>query len=154
MRNCIFSLIFFITLFQNLSAQNKPKDSWWEKMDIGPTWMNTFDDYFGGKKRSGTLKGISIDLGEGWRGLFDTETLRLVRVSQETIEWGATPWTGAHGVIIAMGNQNPLQITATGSAWADPEGSFDDKRKLAGFGNMPHAMFTGHYLYGREVVLE
>ncbi len=154
MRYRIFSLIVLITLFQNLSAQNKPKDAWYEKMDIGPTWMNTFDDYFQGKKRDGAIKGISIDLGEGWRGLFDTETLRLVRVSQETIEWGGTPWSGQHGKIIAMGNQNPLQSTAIGSAWADTEGSFDDKRKLPGFGNMPHAMFTGHYRYGREVVLE
>lgn len=139
------------TLFsQTLTA----KDTWYEKMDIGPAWMNTFDDYFEGKKRGGTLKGISIDLGEGWRGLFDTESLKLVSVYQGSIEWGGTPWTGAHGPLVTLGNKEPLQITATGSGWADLEGSFEDKRKIKGFGNMPHAVFTGHYRHGREVVLE
>ncbi len=138
-----------------LFSQTLPaKDTWYEKMDIGPAWMNTFGDYLGENVRVGALKGISIDLGEGWRGLFDTETLQLVRVSQETIEWGGTPWTGSHGPLVRMGNKNPLQITATGSGWADAEGSFDDKRKLPGFGNMAHASFMGHYRYGREVVLE
>lgn len=154
MHKAFFSLLSLAALSTQISAQNKPKDKWFEKMDIGPAWMNTFGDYQGNEKRVGALKGISIDMGEGWRALFDTETLQLVRVSQETIEWGGTPWTGAHGSLIRMANKNPLQITATGSGWADAEGSFDDKRELKGFGNMPHAKFTGHYRHGREVVLE
>ncbi len=154
MRNSTLFLLISVALLQNLSAQNKPKGGWYENMDIGPSWMNTFGDYFGGAKRTATLKGISLDLGEGWRGLFDTETLQLVRVSQETIEWGGTPWTGAHGSFITMGNKTPLQITAKSSGWADADGSFEDKRSLKGFGNMPHAMYAGHYRHGREVVLE
>lgn len=154
MHKSITQLLAFSLLLQPLFAQKKPKDKWFENMDVGPAWMNTFDDYLDGKKRGGTLKGISIDLGEGWRGLFDTETLQLVSVYQGAIEWGGTPWTGAHGSLITMGNKTPLQITASGPAWADAEGSFEDKRKLKGFGNLPHAVFTGHYRHGREVVLE
>lgn len=154
MRNRILPIVLIFALVQSLSAQKKPKDTWYENMDIGPAWMNTFDDYYNGQKRGGTLKGISIDLNEGWRGLFDTETLQLVSVCQGAIEWGGTPWKGEHGSLITLANKEPLQISAPGSGWADSEGSFEDKRKLVGFGNMPHAVFTGHYRYGREVVLE
>jgi hypothetical protein len=154
MHRSIFPLLVFGLLLQTVSAAKKPKDVWFEKMDIGPAWMNTFDYYFDGKKSAGTLKGISIDLGEGWRGLFDTETLSLISIYQGTIEWGGTPWTGAHGTIVTMGNKESLQVAANGSAWADAEGSFEDKRAIKGFGNMPHAKFSGHYRYGREVVLE
>lgn len=150
MQKVIYALLIFVSFSQALSAQKK----WFEQMDIGPAWMNTFDDYFEGQKRSAALKGISIDLGEGWRSLFDTETLRLVTVYEGAIEWGGTPWTGAHGKLVTMGNQNPLLVTAIGSGWADVEGSFQDQREIKGFGNMPHARFTGHYRHGREVVLE
>ncbi len=152
--NRFITPLLFVATIQTLSAQNKPKGGWHEKMDLGPAWMNTFGDYEGEQKRVAALKGISIDLGEGWRGLFDTETLRLVRVSPETIEWAGTPWTGAHGPIVRMANKNPLQTTATVSGWADAEGSFEDKRELKGFGNLPHAKYAGYYRHGREVVLE
>ncbi len=156
MRKRLFPLVVLILVQQCLFAQKKKQsnDGWFSKMDVGPAWMNTFADYYGNAKRTAVLKGISLDLGEGWRGLFDTETLQLVRVSQETIEWGATPWTGAHGTLITMGNKTPLQITAKGSGWADADGSFEDKRSIKGFGNMPHAVYTGYYRHGREVVLE
>jgi len=149
----IQSLIFGL-LIQVLCAQNKPNGAWFEKMDIGPAWMNTFDDYIDGKKRGGTLKGIAIDLDEGWRGLFDTETLQLVSIYQGGIQWGGTPWKGNHGALVTLDNKVPLQITASGIGWADPEGSFEDKRAIKGFGNLPHATFSGHYRHGREVVLE
>ncbi len=154
MHRNVISLLACALIAQTASAQKKPKDKWFEKMDVGPAWMNTFGDYQGEQKRVAALKGISIDLGEGWRALFDTETLQLVRVSAETIEWGGTPWTGAHGTLIRMANKTPLQITSTGSGWADAAGSFEDKRELKGFGNMPHAKYAGYYRHGREVVLE
>lgn len=67
--------IVFIALLAPLAIA---KEKWFHKMDLGPAWMNTFGDYFEGKKRVGAIKGISLDLGDGWRALFDTETLRLV----------------------------------------------------------------------------
>ncbi|MFN7343457.1 MAG: hypothetical protein ACK5TA_08985, partial [bacterium] len=147
MRKRLLPLVILILVQQCLFAQKKKQsnDGWFSKMDVGPAWMNTFADYYGNGKRTAALKGISLDLGEGWRGLFDTETLQLVRVSEETIEWGATPWTGAHGTLITMGNKTPLQITAKGSGWADADGSFEDKRNLNGFGIMPQAVYTGEY---------
>lgn len=124
-------------------------------MDIGPAWMNTFGDYFQGQKRVGAIKGISLDLGDNTRALFDTETLRLVTVYRGDIQWGGTPWTGAHGTMVTLGSKDgsPLLSTATGYGWADADGSFEDKRAIKGFGDMPHGKFTGHYRHGKTIIL-
>jgi hypothetical protein len=124
------------------------------KMDIGPSWMSTFGDYFLGNKRVAANKGLSINLGDEWRGLYDTETLRLVNVSKGGIEWGGTPWTGGHGSLVSYSCKEPLLITANGFGWSDAAGSFDDKRNLKGYGDMPHGKFSGHYRHGNEIVLE
>lgn len=129
------------------------EDKWFQKMDIGPSWMNTFGDYHEGNKRIGAIKGISLDLGDNWRALFDTETLRLVTVYQGGVEWGGTPWTGQHGKLVTMENKESLLTTANESGWADSEGSFDDKRAVKGFGDMPHGKFTGHFRHGRTITL-
>jgi len=150
MRKMSFTLLGSVFLCQPLLADQK----WYEKMEVGPAWMHTFGDYFQGNKRIGAIKGLSIDLGEGWRALYDTETLRLVSVYKGGIEWGGTPWTGQHGKLMTMANQDALLVTATGSGWADAEGSFEDKRPVKGHGDMPNGEFTGHYRHGREVVLE
>lgn len=128
---------------------------WFEEMQIGPAWMQTFGDYFQGKVRVGAVKGICIDLGDGWRVLFDTETLRVGTVYQGQIEWGGTPWTGQHGKLITMGNkESSLLNTAAVSGWADESGGFEDKRENPGFGNIAHGAFLGHYLHGSQVVLQ
>lgn len=127
---------------------------WFENMDVGPAWMNTFGDYYHGEKRIGAIKGLSVDLGDGWRALFDTETLRLSSVYKGGIEWGGTPWTGKHGALMTMGNKDALLVTDTTSGWADESGSFDDNREIKGYGDMPNGEFTGHYNHGRTVVLE
>jgi hypothetical protein len=137
-------------LCQPLHAQKK----WYEKMDVGPAWMSTFGDYFHGKERVGAIKGLSVDLGDGWRALYDTETLRLSSVYKGGIEWGATPWRGKHGSLITMANKDAFVVTAIGSGWADENGSFDDNREIKGHGDMPNGKLTGHYRYGRKVVLE
>lgn len=142
--------IALITLFSSLI---QAEEKWFQKMEIGPSWMNTFGDYHEGKKRVGAIKGISLDLGENWRALFDTETLRLVTVYQGGIEWGGTPWSGAHGALVTLGNKDSLLTTATGSGWANAEGSFDDKRAIKGHGDMPHGKFTGHFRHGRTITL-
>jgi len=146
MKKALASIVVLSTLAQ---AEQK----WFEKMDIGPSWMNTFGDYHEGQKRVGAIKGISMDLGDGWRALFDTETLRVVTVYQGSIEWGGTPWTGQHGSLVTMGNKDALLSTATGSGWADAEGSFEDKRSVKGYGDIPHGSFTGHFRHGRTITL-
>lgn len=155
MKNAKPFLLLAALLVQPLHAEKKPQaeKKWFETMDVGPAWMNTFGDYFQGKKRVGAIKGLSVDLGEGWRALYDTETLRLVCVYKGGIEWGGTPWTGQHGTFMTMGDKEALLVTATGSGWADGEGSFADKRAIEGYGDMPNGKFTGHYRCGREVVL-
>lgn len=149
MTNAKAALSLLVLFAQPLHAQKK----WYETMEVGPAWMNSFGDYFGGEKRIGAVKGISIDLGDNWRALFDTETLRMVSVHRGGIEWGGTPWTGSHGSLIRMANKDALVVTATGSGWADENGSFADSRKVVGFGDMPNGKFTGHYRHGREIVL-
>lgn len=143
------SIAFIVLLAPLAQAQEK----WFQKMDIGPAWMNTFGDYFQGQKRVGAIKGISLDLGDGWRALFDTETLRLVSVYKGGIEWGGTPWSGAHGQLVTLGNKDALLSTATGYGWAAADGSFDDKRAIKGHGDMPHGKFKGHFRHGRTITL-
>lgn len=142
-------LLFAVFLFQPLHAEKK----WFENMDVGPAWMNTFGDYHQGQKRVGAIKGISLDLGDNWRALFDTETLRLASISQGGIEWGATPWTGRHGPLVKLKTKDALFSTETGCGWADADGSFEDKRAINGHGDMPHGKFTGHYRHGRTITL-
>ncbi len=136
-----------------LSLPALAEEKWFEKMEIGPFWMNTFGDYYGGEKRVGAIKGLSVDLGDGWRALYDTETLRLSSVYKGGIEWGGTPWTGDHGKLMYLKNKDALIKTATTSGWADADGSFEDKRPIEGYGDMPNGAFTGHYRHGNEIVL-
>ncbi|MFK7850741.1 MAG: DUF6797 domain-containing protein [Akkermansiaceae bacterium] len=150
MKNLTLLSALAALLVQPVSAKSK----WFEEMEIGPFWMNTFGHYMEGKKRVDAIKGFSIDLGDNWRALYDTETLRLVTVYNGGIEWGGTPWTGQHGKIITMANKDALVVTSGISGWADAEGSFEDKRAIPGHGNMGHGTFTGHYRHGREIVLE
>jgi hypothetical protein len=137
-----------------LAPLSQAEEQWFHKMDVGPSWMQTFGDYFHGEKRVGAVKGITLDLGDNYRALFDTETLRLVTVCKGEIEWGGTPWTGQHGTLITLGNKEmSLLSTATGCGWADAGGSFEDKRDIKGHGDMPHGKFTGHFRHGRTITL-
>ena len=126
---------------------------WYEEMKIGPAWSNTFEDSFQGTKRVAAKKGILLDLGEGYHALFDTETLRLVTAYDGTWKWGGTPWTGQHGVLISLNDDKPIFNTADLPGWADPAGSFEDKREIPGFGNFKHAVFKGYYRHGAKIVL-
>ena len=146
----------FIILIALLAPLAQAEQKWYEKMQIGPAWMNTFCDYFQGQKRVGAIKGISLDLGDSTRVLFDTETLRLVTVYRGGIEWGGTPWTSVHETLVILGSKDgsPLLSTATGYGWADADGSFEDKRAIKGFGDMAHGKFTGHYRHGKTITLE
>src|SRR5688572_15032952 len=85
---------------------------WYEEMKIGPLWSNTFKDVYQGKPRVGALKGMLLDLGDGNRALFDTETLRLVTAYKGGFQWGGTPWTGEHGKLVTLKNEQPIFNTA------------------------------------------
>lgn len=136
------------------AAEAKKGTKWYEEMQIGPAWSNTFGDYLKGEKRTAALKGILLDLGDGNRALFDTETLRLVTVFNGGIEWGGTPWTGAHGPLVTLGNKEALVNTASGPGWADQGGSFEDKRATAGYGNLKDASFKGYFRSGKTIVFD
>jgi hypothetical protein len=126
---------------------------WYEEMKIGPAWSNSFKDSFQGNERVAAKKGILLDLGEGYHALFDTETLRLVSAYQGAWKWGGTPWTGAHGPLVALDDDKGIFNTADLAGWADSSGSFEDKREIKGYGNFKHASFKGYYRYADKIVL-
>ncbi|MEO5917312.1 MAG: DUF6797 domain-containing protein [Luteolibacter sp.] len=126
---------------------------WYQEMKIGPAWSNSFKDTFQGSERVAAKKGILIDLGEGYHALFDTETLRLVTAYDGKWKWGGTPWTGQHGVLIALTDEKPVFNTAALAGWADASGSFEDSRENPGYGNFKHAMFKGYYRDGDKITL-
>ena len=143
---------------------------WYEEMQIGPAWANSFAGTFDGKEQVAAVKGILVDLGDGHRALFDTETLRVVTAYDGGVHWGGTPWTGAHGQLVKVANESPLFNTVSGPGWADESGSFDDKRTEMSFavytadrsqsdvtaacGNIPHAQYKGFYRDGSRIVFE
>ncbi|GAA5117835.1 hypothetical protein JIN84_16825 [Luteolibacter yonseiensis] len=127
---------------------------WYEEMKIGPAWSNTFEDTFQGTKRVAALKGILLDLGDNHRALFDTETLRLVTAYQGKFKWGGTPWTGQHGPLISLADENAIFNTPSAPGWADSGGSFEDKREIPGFGNLKDATYKGYYRSGSTIVLQ
>lgn len=127
---------------------------WYEEMQIGPAWSNTFEDSFQGATRVAALKGLLIDLGEDRKALFDTEALRLVTSYQGGLNWGGTPWSGAHGKLVSLKNGNHIFNTATDPGWADAAGSFEDRREIKGFGNLPYGSYNGHFRHGSRIVLD
>ncbi|MGJ8655182.1 MAG: c-type cytochrome [Akkermansiaceae bacterium] len=141
-----------------LAKKGKMKH-WYEKMDVGPVWANVFEDYYQGTQRVAALKGLTLELSQkdSIRGLFDTETLRMSSVFQGDIYMSGTPWTGVHGGINRMANeQNSIMQTSSKPGWADKEGSFDEKREIPGYGNLPedHGRFKGHYRHGDQIILD
>jgi hypothetical protein len=130
---------------------------WFEEMQIGPAWSNTFAATIGGKEQPAAVKGILIDVGGDVRVLFDTETLRVVSIYKGFVHWGGTPWTGDHGKLVRIANEgeNAFFTTPAGPGWADTSGSFADKRDkdLHGWGNLEHAKFKGHFRDGKKIVL-
>ena len=135
-------------------AKKADAKKWYLEMQIGPAWSNTFSDYLKGEKRTAALKGILLDLGDNNKALFDTETLRLATAYTGEIEWGGTPWTGAHGPLVCLANKTSIFNTAATPGWADKAGSFDDKRENPGYGNLKDASFKGYYRSGKSIVFD
>lgn len=145
--------------WNNLRNERHGHTKWHERMDIGPAWANTFGDYYQGKKRTGSLKGLRLELSkdDDIFGLFDTETLRFSTVYRGSLHWGGTPWTGAHGALIHLANEagTIYQNTAM-PGWADKGRSFAETRKIPGHGNLAadHARWSGHFRHGEQVILD
>ncbi len=126
---------------------------WYEEMQLGPAWSNTFKDTFQGAERVAAKKGILLDLGGGYHALFDTETLRLVTAYDGKWQWGGTPWTGEHGNLVKLADQNPVFNTVALAGWANAAGSFEDNREIPGYGNFKHASFKGFFRNGDKITL-
>lgn len=128
---------------------------WFEEMQIGPAWSNTFAGTLDGAQKVAAVKGVLVDLGDGSRALFDTETLRVVTAYKGGVHWGGTPWTGAHGPLVRVANEKDFIFnTAAGPGWADESGSFEDKRPKEFGGNISHAQYKGFYRKGSQIVFE
>jgi hypothetical protein len=144
---------------------------WYEEMQIGPAWSSSFAGTFDGEERLAAVKGILVDLGEGQRALFDTETLSLVTAYRGGVHWRGTPWTGNHGQLVQVANEKDALFTKRpGPGWADAAGSLADPRppvKLvtytakreqgetsAACGNIPQAQFKGHFRHGSHIVFD
>jgi hypothetical protein len=150
MKACLFFGFFLLCVGSSHSAE------WYEKMDIGPAWSNTFAHAANGQPSTAALKGILIDLGERKaHALYDTETLRWVTAYQGFVKWNGTPWTGSHGGLVMLNNQEPVFLTSSAVGWADVDGSYDDKRAIAGHGNLSqaHGRFLGHSIHGNTVII-
>jgi len=129
---------------------------WYQEMQIGPAWSNTFAATIDGKEVPAAVKGILVDLGGGIHALFDTETLRVVSIYKGFVHWGGTPWTGDHGKLVRIANEgeNAFFTTAAGPGWGDASGNFADKRSkdLHGWGNLDHAKFKGFFRDGKKII--
>lgn len=145
--------------------------SWYEDMQIGPAWSNSFTYQHEDAEKIGAVKGILLDLGGGLRALFDTETLRYATVYRGGIVWGGTAWNGDHGPLLGVANDDdPLITTRNQPGWADPEGSFRETRETFDYnyyterrerieasgplGDIPNGSFLGYYRHGDSIVLE
>ena len=130
--------------------------TWFEEMEIGPSWANTFRDHYQGQERIAALKGLLVDLGQRQHhALFDTETLRWVVGYAGFVQWGGTPWTGEHGKLVTLQDQKPIFITPSVSGYADALGSFEDKRPIPGHGNLPvsHGRYLGYYKHQNDIII-
>ncbi|MEO7098773.1 MAG: DUF6797 domain-containing protein [Luteolibacter sp.] len=127
---------------------------WYEEMKVGPARSDTFEDQFQGQTRVDALKGILVDLGDNYKVLFDTETLRMGMAYQGDFKWGGTPWTGEHGPLLGLKNENAIFSTAALPGWENPSGNFDDKREFPGHGNLDYATYKGYYRHSDKVTFQ
>jgi hypothetical protein len=143
-------------LFSLLLCALPVSAAWFDEMQFGPAWSNTFGEGAKGQQSTAALKGILVDLGgRKHSALYDTETLRWVSGYAGFVEWGGTPWTGAHGALASIANKDAMFRTEAAAGYADASGSFADKRLLPGFGNLPaeHGRYLGYYKHGDRIII-
>jgi hypothetical protein len=137
-----------------LSVKDTP---WYDKMDMGPAFYQTFGDYYQGKYRSDALKGVVLrpSPDPDFVVLFDTEAGKLVTATAKGLNLQNTPWAAKHGKQNEVNNKESfLFATASGPGWASADGKFADTRPLKGHGHYPHIAFNGHHRHGSVVVLD
>jgi hypothetical protein len=137
-----------------LSVKDTP---WYDKMDMGPAFYQTFGDHYNAKYRSDALKGIVMRPSPNpqFVVLFDTEAGKLVTATDKGLNLLNTPWAAKHGKQNELNNKESfLFATTTGPGWATADGKFADKRPIKGHGNYPHIAFKGHHRHGSQVVLD
>jgi len=139
-------------------AAHRGGEKWYQKMDVGTAWSGTFADFYQGAPRTAALKGLMLELNKyaGVKGIFDTETLRFSSAAKAGYHWAGTPWTGSHGELVRLANfKSGIFHTALKPGWSI-DGTFDDPRKIKGYGNLPagQARWNGHYRHGEKVVLD
>jgi len=148
------SILATTALFAN-ALTSTSRAEWYEDMQIGPAWSNSFAATLDGEQEPAAVKGILVDLGEGNHALFDTETLRVVSAYKGFVHWGGTPWTGDHGKLIRIANETTAFFsTFAGPGWGDASGNFTDKREMKGFGNLEHAKYKGFYRDGKRIIFQ
>lgn len=148
----MFRKILLLALVCSTSVYAQKK-KWYEEMEFGPAWSNTFSDTYLGEERTAALKGILVDLGEHKsHALFDTETLRWVAAYDGFIQWGGTPWTGDHGKLAKLTDDKPIFVTSSMPGWADQDGSFEDKRKIKEHGDIPNGKFVSYTTVNQKVI--
>lgn len=138
-------------------ARLSPDAKWYDKMDTGPAFYQTFGDFLNGKYRSEALKGVVLrpSPDPNFVALFDTEAGKLVTATDRGLTLLNTPWQGAHGRQNVVNNTEACWFnTDGGPGWANAEGKFADTRELKGHGNYSYITFRGHHRHGSQVVLD
>ncbi|MDB4578495.1 DUF1080 domain-containing protein [Akkermansiaceae bacterium] len=136
----------------------KGKPDWYRIADHGPAFFQSFSDWHKGEYRpESAIKGLAISYSAipTRQALFNLETLSLVTATSDGTALHNTPWGGGHGQVNKFLNKNSYLFTApSGPAWADPSGSFEDKREIKGHGNLSNAKFNGYLRNGNGIILD
>lgn len=147
----------FAAAVQTSSHAQDDAPEWYEQVDHGPAFVQTWADWYRGDLRSGAAKkGILLFLGEGREvvALFDTETLKLVTATRGGIALDNTPWKAKHGQENKILNETDFIFnTGRSPGWATRDGKFNDTRAIKEYGNLPFTHFNGYYRHGRDVVI-
>ena len=155
----LIPLLFLSSLRALAEAPEEEENLWHLEADFGPAFVQTWADYYQGDYRpDAALKGILLHPDPENRDLvvvFDAETLQLVTATDKGVSLDNPPFAGLHGTQNKVLNQEtPFFNNASGPAWTNPAGSFDDTRKHPGHGNFEHMKFNGYYRHGHKIILD
>lgn len=144
-------------LAQEPAPAKKPGLEWYEQVDHGPAFVQTWADWYRGEPRSGAAKKGLLLFPAGDRSvvaLFDTETLKLVTASSGGIALDNTPWKARHGQENKILNETDFIFnTGRSPGWATKDGKFFDTRAIKEYGSLPFTKFHGYYIHGKDVVV-
>jgi len=131
---------------------------WYRVADHGPAFFQTFADWYQGKPRpESAMKGIALSYSAipTRQALFNTETLALLSSTDQGTALHSTPWAGGHGPVNKFLNKDTyLFNNVEGPAWADADGSFEDKRAHKPHGNLSYAKFDGYTRTGNTAIID